>query len=70
MTALALLLTNVAMPWTARVALLSSATLALIYFAYGSFVRHSAIGRVLHGPRPREARRATFMPKAVAAPPA
>ena len=25
----------------------------LIYPAYGAFIRHTAIGRVLHGPRPQ-----------------
>lgn len=72
MAALALVLTNFAMPWSVRVALLSSATLTLIYFAYSTFVRHSVVGRVLHGPRPRRARArmALTPPKVAAAPPA
>ena len=72
MAVFALALTNVAMPWTTRVALLSSTTLALIYLAYGAFVRHTPIGHVLHGPRSqRTVRRAAFTPpKVAAAPPA
>lgn len=51
MTALAAVLAAVQMPGAACVALLVLATLGLIYPAYGAFVRHSAIGRVLHAGR-------------------
>lgn len=59
MAALALVLFELAMPEAVRLVVLVVATLALIYPLYGAFVRHSAIGRVLHGPRPpRRSRRA------------
>ncbi|HEY7950072.1 MAG TPA: acyltransferase family protein [Solirubrobacterales bacterium] len=60
MAALALVLFDLAMPNALRLPLLVVATFAIIYPAYGAFVRHTAIGRVLHGPRPRapERRRA------------
>ncbi len=54
MAALAVALLAVDMPGGLRFAILVLATLALVYPAYRTFVRHSAIGRVLHGPRPRE----------------
>ncbi len=53
MAALAALLLGVAMPDALRLGLLVAVTLAVIYPAYGTLVRHTAIGRVLHGPRPR-----------------
>jgi hypothetical protein len=43
-------------PDSLRFALLVFATLGLVFPAYGAFVRHTAIGRVLHGPRPRTER--------------
>lgn len=53
MLAIALAIAALPMPEAIRLAVLSCGTLALIYPAYGAFVRHTAIGRVLHGPRPR-----------------
>jgi peptidoglycan/LPS O-acetylase OafA/YrhL len=44
------------MPDGLRLVLLVFITLGLVFPAYGAFVRHTAIGRVLHGPRPREER--------------
>jgi glucan biosynthesis protein C len=38
-------------PDSLRLVLLIFATLGLVFPAYGAFVRHTAIGRVLHGPR-------------------
>jgi len=52
MAAFALLLFELAMPNSLRLAILVAATLAVIYPAYGLLVRHGAIGRVLHGSRP------------------
>jgi glucan biosynthesis protein C len=51
MTAMALLLFILPLPEAFRLVILAAATLALVYPAYGLFVRHSPIGRVLHGPR-------------------
>jgi peptidoglycan/LPS O-acetylase OafA/YrhL len=53
MAAIALAITGLAMPESLRAVLLVFATLAVIFPAYGAFVRHTAIGRVLHGPRAR-----------------
>lgn len=53
MAAIALLITGLAMPESLRAVLLVLATLAIIFPAYGAFVRYTAIGRVLHGPRNR-----------------
>lgn len=53
MGVLGLVLFEVPMPDGLRFVLLVFITLALIYPAYGAFVRHTAIGRVLHGPRPQ-----------------
>jgi hypothetical protein len=39
-----------------RLLLLMCVTLGLIFPAYGAFVRHTAVGRVLHGPRPHAER--------------
>jgi glucan biosynthesis protein C len=55
MAALAVLILDLNIADGLRFALLIAATLSLIYPAYGAFIRHSAIGRVLHGPRPRRA---------------
>lgn len=52
MAALGLVLFELAMPNSLRLAALVVVTLAVIYPAYGIFVRHRTIGRVLHGPRP------------------
>jgi peptidoglycan/LPS O-acetylase OafA/YrhL len=52
MAAFAALILGLNIPDGLRFALLIAVTLSLIYPAYGAFVRHSAIGRVLHGPRP------------------
>jgi glucan biosynthesis protein C len=57
MAALAILILDLNIPDGLRFALLIAATLSLIYPAYGAFVRYSAIGRVLHGPRSRSERR-------------
>ena len=58
MTLLAVLILGLGIPDGLRFALLIAVTLSLIYPAYGAFVRHSVIGRVLHGPRaPRNASR-------------
>jgi glucans biosynthesis protein C len=54
MAAIALLIAGVAMPDSLRAGILVFATLVVIFPAYGAFVRHTAIGRVLHGPRARE----------------
>lgn len=53
MAAIALAIAVLPMPEALRLAVLALATLAVIFLAYGAFVRHTAIGRVLHGPRPR-----------------
>jgi glucans biosynthesis protein C len=53
MAAIALTISGLAMPEALRLLVLVTATLGLIFPAYGAFVRHSAVGRVLHGPRPR-----------------
>jgi glucan biosynthesis protein C len=53
MAVLALILFEVPMPDGLRMALLIFITLGLVFPAYGAFVRHSAIGHVLHGPRTR-----------------
>ncbi|HUC07676.1 MAG TPA: acyltransferase family protein [Solirubrobacterales bacterium] len=53
MAAIALAIAALPMPEGLRLAVLSIATLAVIFPAYGAFVRHTAIGRVLHGPRSR-----------------
>lgn len=52
MAALAAVLLAVQVPETLRFAILVGATLGLVYPAYRAFVRHSAVGRILHGPRP------------------
>ncbi|MDX6601062.1 MAG: hypothetical protein QOF13_264 [Solirubrobacterales bacterium] len=52
MAALGLVLFELEMPNSLRLAILVVATLAVIYPAYGILVRHRTIGRVLHGPRP------------------
>jgi peptidoglycan/LPS O-acetylase OafA/YrhL len=72
MAALAALLLAVQMPGAARLAILVAAILVVVYASYGAFVRHSAIGRVLHGPRPRPERRSVALtpPAGAAAPPA
>ncbi len=57
MAVLGLVLFETPIPDSLRFALLVLITLGLIFPAYGAFVRHSAIGRVLHGPRPREPER-------------
>ncbi len=57
MAALAALILGLNIPDGLRFALLIAATLSLVYPAYGAFVRHSAIGRVLHGPRSRSEQR-------------
>ncbi len=68
MAAIALAIAAVPMPEAVRLTVLTAATLLVIYPAYGAFVRHTAIGRVLHGPRPTasDQRAATAIP----APPA
>lgn len=53
MAAIALAIAGLAMPESLRAVFLVLATLAVIFPAYGAFVRHTAIGRVLHGPRSR-----------------
>jgi fucose 4-O-acetylase-like acetyltransferase len=57
MAVLGLIIFELPMPDALRFVLLIFVTLGLIFPAYGAFVRHSAIGRVLHGPRPREPER-------------
>jgi glucans biosynthesis protein C len=52
MAALALVLFELSLPDSLRLVILVLATLAVIYPAYSILVRHTAIGRVLHGPRP------------------
>jgi glucan biosynthesis protein C len=51
MAALALVAFELTMPNSLRLTILVLATLAVVYPAYGLVVRHTAIGRVLHGPR-------------------
>jgi fucose 4-O-acetylase-like acetyltransferase len=51
MVILGLLVFELPIPDGLRLPLLMFVTLGLIFPAYGAFVRHSAIGRVLHGPR-------------------
>jgi len=53
MAAIAVAILGVTMPGALKVAFLVAATLLLIYPAYGAFVRHTPIGRILHGPRQR-----------------
>jgi peptidoglycan/LPS O-acetylase OafA/YrhL len=62
MAAIALAIAALPMPEALRLAVLSIATLAVIFPAYGAFVRHTAIGRVLHGPRSRTPRLVTSLP--------
>jgi peptidoglycan/LPS O-acetylase OafA/YrhL len=56
MVIVGLIVFELPMPDGLRLALLMFVTLGLIFPAYGAFVRHTAIGRVLHGPRPRDER--------------
>lgn len=51
MAAIALAIAALPMPEAVRLVALCAGTLAVIFPAYGAFVRHTAIGRVLHGPR-------------------
>ncbi len=70
MVVVGLILFEIPMPDGLRLILLVFVTLGLIFPAYGVFVRHSAIGRVLHGPRPRSPerrRRPQLTPPAAAA---
>lgn len=53
MAGIALAIAGLAMPESLRALFLVLATLTVIFPAYGAFVRHTAIGRVLHGPRQR-----------------
>lgn len=62
-------------PDSLRFALLVFATLGVVFLAYGAFVRHTVIGRVLHGPRLRAERspsrlRSLAKPAAATEPPA
>lgn len=74
MAAIALAISGLVMPESLRFLLLTAMTLVLIFPAYAAFVRHSAVGCVLHGPRPRNKTRATrwklTRPAAAEAPPA
>jgi glucan biosynthesis protein C len=56
MVILGLIVFELPIPDGLRLALLIFVTLGLIFPAYGAFVRHTAIGRVLHGPRPHDER--------------
>lgn len=70
MAAFGLVLFELAMPNALRLAILTLATLAVVYPAYGILVRHGTIGRVLHGPKPvdpAQARRRGFTQPAAAA---
>jgi len=72
MAAIALAIAALPMPVAVRLAALSLGTLAVIFPAYGAFVRHTAIGRVLHGPRrraPRSSLRGRLTPPGTAAEP-
>lgn len=62
MAAISLVLFSIPMPESLRLVILVVATLAVVYPAYGTFVRHSAIGRVLHGPRPPRVERTDALP--------
>ncbi len=57
MVILGLIVFELPIPDGLRLLLLTFITLGLIFPAYGAFVRHTAIGRVLHGPRSRTQRR-------------
>lgn len=70
MAAFALVLFELTMPNSLRLTILVAATLAVIYPAYGAFVRHTAIGRVLHGRRARPIAQEVTLPTAAVAPPA
>jgi peptidoglycan/LPS O-acetylase OafA/YrhL len=63
MVAIAIAVFAVPMATSVQFLVLVTATLALVYPAYGAFVRHSAVGRILHGPRPADPPRST--PQAV-----
>jgi glucan biosynthesis protein C len=69
MAAIALVIAGLAMPEALRFAILVAVTLAVIFPAYGAFVRHTAIGRVLHGsrPAPQPRRRGRFLTRPTAA---
>jgi len=58
LAAFGLILFELAMPNSLRLVTLVAATLAVIYPAYGVLVRHSPIGRVLHGHRLSDRRQA------------
>ena len=45
-------LLDIPLHWTAKFALSTAATLALSFASYQWLVRHTAIGRLLNGPRP------------------
>jgi glucans biosynthesis protein C len=70
MAALALLLFDLTMPNGVRLTLLVLATLAIVYPVYGLLVRHTFVGRVLHGPRPNPTPRQLTPPAAAAGRPA
>jgi glucan biosynthesis protein C len=70
MAALALVLFDLAMPNGVRLTILVLATLAIIYPAYSLVVRHTIIGKVLHGPRPKPASGQITRPAAAAGRPA
>jgi fucose 4-O-acetylase-like acetyltransferase len=56
MAILGLIVFELPIPDGLRLVLLMLVTLGLIVPAYGAFVRHTAVGRVLHGPRPHDER--------------
>jgi peptidoglycan/LPS O-acetylase OafA/YrhL len=56
MVILGLIVFELPVPDGLRLLLLMCVTLGLIFPAYGAFVRHTAVGRVLHGPRPHAER--------------
>lgn len=70
MVALGLLVFALPIPDGLRLALLMLLTLGLIFPAYGAFIRHSAIGRVLHGPRSQPRDRGRRQSQAAEATPA
>lgn len=62
MIVVGLILFEMPIPDGLRLALLVFVTLGLIFPAYGAFVRHTVIGRVLHGPRPHDESRPAALP--------
>lgn len=54
MAVIALAIAALPIPESLRLIILAAGTLAVIFPAYGAFVRHTAVGHILHGPRVRK----------------